>query len=192
MTADSLPSLADLGNVGTIATAVIALLAMVFACWQIIETRRQRLAQLVAHVYEFLGSKESRANRRFIFNELPAGADPASLTVEQWERIEAVWSEFEHAAQYVELGLVPIDVLTRRYSIALITTWERLEPFILYQGERRGASGIFLEGFETLARHARESWSKNFPGRKLPGPVVMFPTQVLMAPAAGPQPSAGA
>lgn len=166
-------------DIASAVTALVAIFALVFAVVQVRESRRQRVAQMTQHVFEMLGSPESRESRRYLFNQIPEGVRVQDLTREQWSRIENIWVDFERVAQYIRHDLVDRDAILDTYAVTIIPTWARVAQYADYQAELRGCVGVFLTGFRDLADHAGRRWIEQNPGRELPRPVSMFPVGKL-------------
>lgn len=162
---DASVSVGDLANV---ALLLVATVALVFAYLQAREASRQRRAQVTLHVYDMLSATDARRSRRHLLNQLPETPNPETLSREDWEHIEAVWVAFQRVAIYLEQGLIDEESIFRMYSFGIITAWEKLAPYVDYQGIKRGGNGIFLQEFRQLADKSRQWWSANFPGRSLP------------------------
>jgi hypothetical protein len=158
----------SLGDIATLTAAFIGMLALLFAYFQVREAKRQRLAQSTQHAFELLSSKESRENRRYVYNEIPPSIEPEELTPAQWARIEDYWVDFERVAQYIKLGLVDRDSIVRMYSFGLIAGYTRLQPYVAYQGRLRGSQEVFLSGYRELVWHAEDYWRKSWPNVPLP------------------------
>src|SRR3990167_6220002 len=124
----------SVGDIANVALLIVAVVALVFAFLQAREARRQRRAQVTLHIYDMLSAPDARLSRRYLLNQLPEVPNPESLTDEDWSHIEAVWVTFQRVAVYLEQGLIEEEPIFRMYSFGIITAWEKLAPYVDYQG----------------------------------------------------------
>lgn len=128
------------------------------------EATRTRHLEAMLRVYEMIGSKHARAQRRFIYTQLRS--TPEDLTPEEREVVEEVSVTFDKIGNLVEKGLVPEDELMTTHCEIFIRAWQTLEPYIMHY--RQLISENHVKSFERLYRIALDYYRKEFPGKSPP------------------------
>jgi hypothetical protein len=153
-----------LASIATVLGVAVVIPAAIIALWQLIEMRKARHLEAMLQVYEMFGSKASRKERRFIYNELNYSS-PEAFTSEELEIVEHVSVTFERIGKLVESDLVPANELLEGHCEVIIRSWNRLKPYIKHRRDK--GDGRYGKHFETLVDLALKYHSKHFPDENL-------------------------
>lgn len=117
----------ELSNILTVAAIVLSAIGLLMVAWQIKESEKSRQLQATVVIFDSLDSDESRALRRFVYNDLPQNI--AVLSDEMIERVEKICADFEKIAVLANRKLVNKDLIFAMHVGTFILCWERLEFF---------------------------------------------------------------
>lgn len=156
---------ATLWNVAASITTVLGFFVIIYtvlvALGQLKEMTRTRHLEAMLRVYEIIGSREARTQRRFLYTQLTSS--PAQLSSEERDHVEDVSASFDRIGKLIEDGLVPKEMLFDSHCEMIIRCWIKLKPYIIYHRQQIG--GRHVEHFELLANQAIRYHQKHFPGR---------------------------
>lgn len=125
-----------------IATAIAAagvLGAGFFAYRELAEISSSRYLEVADRLFEELNSPENIEARRWIFLNLPA--DPVegvkTLSPQGQGAVKRVLNSLDHVAFLTQAGWIPEGIVMPWMHPMIAKSWEKLEPYVLYERQRR-------------------------------------------------------
>jgi hypothetical protein len=136
-----------------IQTVIIAAAAY-YAFTQVRESRKDRRANILLSLRDYIDSAESRQNRYALFNELPDDLT-SGLTVEQDRVIDRVVVEYENIGSLVVKGFIDFKLIADLYGNSAERSWKRVKPWVQKERARRN-NGTYVPNFEKFAKECTE------------------------------------
>lgn len=137
------------------AVAAIAVLgAGIFANRELAEISRSRHMDVAGRLFEELNSDSSIDSRRWIYNYLPNDANEGlkSLSEEGHKAIKDVLNSLDHVAFLTQNGWIPDEIIMPWMHPMISKTWEKLEPYVLYERKRRNEPYYYEHASELAER----------------------------------------
>ena len=136
--------------------------AAYFAYQELEEVSKSRHIDVADRLFEELNSSESIEARRRIFQNLTA--DPAqgirNLSQEDQDAMKKVLNSLDRVAFLTQSGWVPDDLVMPWMHPMIAKSWEKLEPYVLYERERRNEP-YYYEHAGRLAERCKQWREKN-------------------------------
>jgi len=132
----------DMGTLEAISAAVAAaavFAAAYFAYQELSEVANTRYMDIADRLFADLNLPENIEARRRIFQNL--NADPElgmkRLKKEDHDAMKKVLNSLDHVAFLTRPGWIPDDLIMPWMHPMIAKSWEKLEPYVLYERERR-------------------------------------------------------
>ncbi len=132
----------DMGTLEAISAAVAAaavFAAAYFAYQELSEVANTRYMDIADRLFADLNLPENIEARRRIFQNL--NADPEQgmkrLKKEDHDAMKKVLNSLDHVAFLTRPGWIPDDLIMPWMHPMIAKSWEKLEPYVLYERERR-------------------------------------------------------
>ena len=154
-----------IGTIEAISTAVGA--AAVFgagyiAYQELSEAANTRYMDIADRLFGELNSPENVAARRRIFQNLTdnpvAGID--NLTQEDQDAMKKVLNSLDRVSFLTQSGWIPDELVMPWMHPMIAKSWEKLEPYVLYERKRRNEP-YYYEHASRLAERCRQWREKN-------------------------------
>jgi hypothetical protein len=126
-----------LSAISTVVGSTTLLITAVFAVMQLNELRRSRKLELMIKLFDELASQEARAQRVFIYAQLPN--DPAQTTSDHFLVIDEVLAKLDMIWLLIDQGQLDRRYVFDAYGEIFIKLWQKLSPIVDYERGRRGA-----------------------------------------------------
>ncbi len=130
------------GTLESLSTAVAA--AAVFgaayiAYKELEEVENTRYMDISDRLFEELNSQENIDARRHIFQKLPSNFNEATeeLRKEDRDAMKRVLNSLDRVAFLTQKDWIPGDLILPWMHPMIAKSWEKLEPYVLYERERR-------------------------------------------------------
>jgi hypothetical protein len=149
---------------GTLETAISAtavLGAGFIAYRELSEVAKSRYIDVADRLFEELNSPENTEARKAIYYNLKAAPDisKVKLSAETRKAMRRVLNSLDRVAFLTQEGWIPEDLVMPWMHPMIVKSWEKLEPYVLYQRERRNEP-YYFEQAEELAERC-DKWRKN-------------------------------
>lgn len=104
------------------------------------ESSSSRHLEVADRLFNELNSDESIAARRWIYLNLPAdpGEGLKTMLPEGQAAMKHVLNSLDRVAFLTQSGWIPDDIIMPWMHPMIIKSWEKLEPYITYERQRRG------------------------------------------------------
>jgi hypothetical protein len=149
----------------TAVTAAAVLGAGFVAYRELAEISSSRHMEVADRLFNELNSKENVEARRWIYRHLPD--DPLeglkSLTPEGQAAAKQVLNSLDRVAFLTQAGWIPEEILMPWMHPMIAKSWAKLEPYILYERQRRDEPDYYKFAGE-LADRCQVWRAKNLPG----------------------------
>ena len=126
--------LGDLANAATFIEVLVVIIAAVYAYDQLREASKSRNLTAAMEMINLLGKKEIKDDIAAL-DELPK--NPNKVKNGQWDQIYSVSHSFNRVGLLVERGLLQQDILLGMYAETIISTWNKLKPYIDHKRETK-------------------------------------------------------
>ncbi len=122
------------------AVAAAAVLSAGFIAYrELSEAASSRHMDIADRLFQELNSPENIAARRYIYTCLPA--DPAqgiqALTPEAQAYVKQVLNSLDRVAFLTQAGWIPEEIVMPWMHPMIAKSWEKLEPYVRYERDRR-------------------------------------------------------
>jgi hypothetical protein len=121
---------------------------------ELAEISSSRHMEVADRLFQELNSPENVAARRWVYQNLPA--DPqtglAALTPEGQAAIKQVLNSLDRVAFLTQAGWIPEKVIMPWMHPMIAKSWENLEPYVLYERQRRNEPYYYRYAGELAGR----------------------------------------
>mgnify|MGYP001171440362 CR=1 FL=1 len=137
-----------------------------FAYRELSEVASSRHLEVADKLFQELNSPENIEARRWVFRYMPDDPqvfiDEYDMDEEGQAAIKQVLNSLDHVAFLTQQGWIPDDVIMPWMHPMIAKSWQRLEPYVLFERARRGES-YYYKFAEGLARRCDVWRRKNLP-----------------------------
>ena len=119
-----------LAGIATTLEAVVVTVGAIYAAIQWRESVRSRNLTVTVQMLEILGDEEIKQAIRLL-RELPQ--EPEKLSDQDWNLVAKVSHRFSRVGLLVLHKMLEEEIVLDMYSGMIISTWERLRPYILFR-----------------------------------------------------------
>jgi hypothetical protein len=153
----------NLESISTALGAAAVFGAAYFAYQELEEVSKARHIDVADRLFEELNSKASIQARRRVF-ELEGDPEKTlkNLSEEDRDAMKAVLNSLDRVAFLTQPGWVPDDLVMPWMHPMIAKSWEKLEPIVEFEREKRGES-YYYEHAEKLAKRCIKWRQKNLP-----------------------------
>jgi hypothetical protein len=147
------------------AFATAALLGGGFVAYQeLSEVSQSRHMEVANRLFDELNSQENIEARRWIFQNLKEDPEEGIRTMSDdgQAAIKQVLNSLDHVAFLTQPGWIPDEVIMPWMHPMIAKSWEKLEPYVLYERKRRNEPYYYQHAGE-LARRCYHWRDKNIP-----------------------------
>lgn len=138
----------------TAVTAAAVLGAGFVAYRELTELDRSRYLEVGDRLFEELNSVENVEARRWIFQNLTE--DPQEgvhiLTPEGRAAVKTVLNSLDRVAFLSQSGWIPEEMIMPWMNSMVVKAWARLEPYVLYESQRRQEPDYYVHAQELAER----------------------------------------
>src|SRR3972149_2791848 len=105
-------------------------------------------------LFDELNSRENTAARRWVFQNLPADPQEGirSLTLEGQEAVKLVLNSLDRVAFLTQAGWIPEDLIMPWMHPMIAKSWDKLEPHVEYEKQRRNEPYYYAHANELAVR----------------------------------------
>ena len=141
--------------------------AAYFAYQELSEVANTRYMDIADRLFRELNSPENIEARRHIFQNLTTDPGQGLKRLKQADQdaMKNVLNSLDHVAFLTRPGWIPDDLIMPWMHPMIAKSWEKLEPYVLYERERRNEP-YFYEHAEELAERCKKWRKKNLPEDK--------------------------
>jgi hypothetical protein len=145
----------------TAVAAAAVLGAGYIAYRELAEISSSRHMEVADRLFQELNSAENIAARRWIYQHLPDDPETGlpSLTIEGREAIKKVLNSLDRVAFLTQAGWIPDEIIMPWMHPMIAKSWEKLEPYVRYEIERRNEP-YYYQHARRLAERCRQ-WREN-------------------------------
>ena len=133
------PNAPSLDSLSTAVTAAAVFGAAYFAYQELSEVANTRYMDIADRLFADLNSPDNIEARRRIFQNL--NEDPETgigeLKKEDRDAMKKVLNSLDHVAFLTQQGWIPDDIILPWMHPMIAKSWEKLEPYVLYERARR-------------------------------------------------------
>lgn len=110
------------------------------------EISNTRHMDVADRLFQELNSEESIAARRWIFQNLnePPEVGITSLSSEGQQAIKRVLNSMDRIAFLTQAGWIPDDIMMPWMHPMVAKSWEKLEPYVIYERKRRNEPYYYI------------------------------------------------
>lgn len=151
------------------AVAAAAVLSGGFVAYrELSEIARTRYMEVADRLFEELNSPENIAARRWVFQELPDDPEEGlrNLSPEGREHVKRVLNSLDRVAFLTQAGWIPDDLVMPWMHPMIAKSWEKLEPYVRYEQQRRNEP-YYYEHAATLAERCNAWRESGVPDTKI-------------------------
>jgi hypothetical protein len=132
-------SLASIESLSTALAAAAVFGAGFIAYRELSEVANSRYMDIADRLFDELNSPENIEARRMIFQNLHENPEIGlkKLTAKDRNAIKTVLNSLDRVAFLTQSGWIPDDLVMPWMHPMIAKSWEKLEPYILYERERR-------------------------------------------------------
>ena len=140
--------------------------AAYFAYQELEEVSKSRHIDVADRLFDELNNPESYKARRRIFRLQGEPEEMLkNLIDEDRDAIKKVLNSLDRVAFLTQPGWIPDDLVMPWMHPMIAKSWEKLEPYVMYERERRNEP-YFYEHAEELAKRCKKWREKNLPEDK--------------------------
>ena len=123
------------------------------------EAANSRYMDIADRLFEELNSPENIEARRRIFQNLPADPEKGleKMSAEDRDAVKLVLNSLDHVAFLTQSGWIPDELVMPWMHPTIAKSWERLEPYVQYERERRNEPYYYQ--YDISASCNRCEWS---------------------------------
>jgi hypothetical protein len=151
------------------AVAAAAVLSAGFVAYrELSEAASSRHMEVAERLFEELNSSENIQARRWVFQNLHDTPEEGAgaLTEEGRAAIKQVLNSLDHVAFLTQAGWIPDEIIMPWMHPMIAKSWEKLEPFVKYERQRRNES-YYYQNIDRLAERCSAWRLKNLPDIKV-------------------------
>ena len=136
--------------------------AAYFAYQELSEVANTRYMDIADRLFGELNSPENIEARRHIFQNLKTDSEQGLKQLKQADQdaMKTVLNSLDHVAFLTRPGWIPDDLIMPWMHPMIAKSWEKLEPHVLYERERRNEP-YYYEHAGELAERCRKWRAKN-------------------------------
>lgn len=157
----------SLESISTAVAAAAVFGAAYIAYQELSEVANTRYMDIADRLFSELNSPENIAARRRIFQKLED--DPTtglkSLSQEDQEAMKKVLNSLDRVAFLTQSGWIPDELVMPWMHPMIAKSWEKLEPYVLYERKRRNEP-YYYEHAGRLAARCNQWRSENLKGEE--------------------------
>lgn len=129
---------------------------------QLIEASESRHLDVYNSVFERMMRDEEIEARRWIYQNLPENPEHGlqGLSAEDHRKVKLVLNSFDHLGFLLRQQWITDDGLIGWVSPVVVKTWQKLEPYVDHEAERRGEP-YYYSAARYLADRCTEWWQAN-------------------------------
>ena len=126
-------------SLSTAVTAAAVFSAGFIAYNELAEAAKSRHMDIADRLFDELNAADAVEARRWIFQNLPADPEAGlrTLTPDGQAAVKAVLNSLDRVAFLTQPGWIPEDLVMPWMHPMIYKAWEKLEPYVLYERERR-------------------------------------------------------
>lgn len=145
-------SLASIESLSTALAAALVLGAGFIAYRELSEVANSRYMEIADRLFEELNSTENIEARRRVFQNLPTDPEKGLQRMKARDRdaMKRVLNSLDRVAFLTQSGWIPDDLVMPWMHPMIAKSWEKLEPYVLYERQRRDEP-YYYQYAETLA-----------------------------------------
>jgi hypothetical protein len=142
------------GALSSIGSTVAILGGGYVAFRQLSEIANSRHLGVADKLFDELNSRENTAARRWVFQNLPADPQEGirSLTPEGQEAVKQVLNSLDRVAFLTQAGWIPEDLIMPWMHPMIAKSWDKLEPYVAYEKQRRNEPYYYAHASELAVR----------------------------------------
>ena len=142
------------GALSSIGSTVAILGGGYIAFRQLSEIANSRHLGVSDKLFDELNSRENTAARRWVFQNLPADPQDGirSLTPEGQEAVKLVLNSLDRVAFLTQAGWIPEDLIMPWMHPMIAKSWDKLEPYVEYEKQRRNEPYYYEHASELAVR----------------------------------------
>ena len=142
------------GALSSIGSTVAILGGGYIAFRQLSEIANTRHLGVADKLFDELNSRENTAARRWVFQNLPADPQEGirSLTLEGQEAVKLVLNSLDRVAFLTQAGWIPEDLIMPWMHPMIAKSWDKLEPYVEYEKQRRNEPYYYAHASELAVR----------------------------------------
>jgi hypothetical protein len=151
-----------LESVSTAVGAAAVFGAAYFAYQELEEVSKSRHIEVADRLFDELNSPESIRARRRIFQNLKGEPDETfgELSDEDRDAIKTVLNSLDRVAFLTQSGWIPNELVMPWMHPMIAKSWEKLEPYVLYERKRRNEPYYYAHAAR-LAERCKQWRAKN-------------------------------
>jgi hypothetical protein len=152
------------GMIGALSTAITAIAvfgAGFIAYRELSELSSSRHMEVADRLFEELTSSPNIEARRWIFLNLPDDPEKGirTLTPEGQAAVKKVLNSLDRVAFMTQAGWIPEDMIMPWMHPMIVKSWEKLEPYVVYERKRRNEP-YYYQKVSELANRSK-IWRQN-------------------------------
>jgi hypothetical protein len=150
------------------AAAALGLSAGFVAYRELSESASSRHLDVADRLFEELNSYENIEARRWVFLNLHGNPeeDVELLSDEGRAAIKQVLNSLDHVAFLTQAEWIPDEIIMPWMHPMIAKSWQKLQPYVIYERQRRHESGYYLN-VSDLARRCQTWEAANLPDWKI-------------------------
>ncbi|MGB8982457.1 MAG: DUF4760 domain-containing protein [Anaerolineales bacterium] len=132
-------SLASIESLSTALAAAVVFGAGFIAYRELSEVANSRYMEIADRLFEELNSPENIEARRRVFQDLPADPEKGlrKMSAKNRDAMKKVLNSLDHVAFLTQSGWIPDELVMPWMHPMIAKSWEKLEPYVLYERQRR-------------------------------------------------------
>jgi hypothetical protein len=140
----------------TAVAAAAVLGAGYIAYRELAEISSSRHMEVADRLFQELNSAENIAARRWIYQHLPADPQEGlpAMTIEGRDAVKMVLNSLDRVAFLTQAGWIPDEIIMPWMHPMIAKSWEKLEPYVRYEIERRNEP-YYYQNARRLAERCR-------------------------------------
>jgi len=153
-----------LESLSTAVAAAAVFAAAYFGYQELDEISKTRHIEVADRLFDELNSPESIKARRLIFQNLKGSPGQAfdQLTQEERDAIKTVLNSLDRVAFLTQSGWIPNELIMPWMHPMITKSWEKLEPYVLYERQRRNEP-YFYNHAGKLAERCKQWRAEHLP-----------------------------
>ncbi|HEX7973207.1 MAG TPA: DUF4760 domain-containing protein [Anaerolineales bacterium] len=161
-------STADFWTMTSALSTAVAAAAVIGAGYvgyrELSEISTSRHMEVANQLFDELNSAENIAARRWVYQNLPADPEQGlkSMTLEGQSAVKRVLNSLDHVSFLTQAGWIPDDLIMPWMHPMIVKSWDKLEPYVLYERQRRNEPYYYKQAGE-LAERCRAWRALNLP-----------------------------
>jgi len=147
------------------AVATATVIGAVFLTYrELSEVAHSRHIEVADKLFQELNSPDNIAARRWVFENLkePPEVFVKTMTNDDQEKIKRVLNSLDRVSFLTQSGWIPDDVIMPWMHPMISKSWDKLEPYVVFERDRRGES-YYYRYAEDVAKRCKKWREKNLP-----------------------------